>query len=198
MEANKFKLSFLCLVLRFILLLFSLLSTTVIAAADDTAAMAMLVQTIIPTPSDWSKNSSYCQWKGVICEANDRVSAIYLGSMSLNVVPPQFPTLPKLKILDISGNNLSGSFPSLANLTSLQNVFLEDNNFNNIPKGFFTELATTLQLLTLSNNPFPSWTIPTELTRFAGLKEFWCDKANLRGNNIARDCSRFSISTGAI
>ncbi|OMO52213.1 hypothetical protein COLO4_37352 [Corchorus olitorius] len=181
MEANKFKLSF-HFVLFFIFLLFSLLSTTVIDAADDSAAMAMLLETIVPTPSNWSKNSSYCQWPGVICDSNStRVNGIFLKANNLTFLPPKFPSLPNLNTLDLSVNNLSGSLPSLANLTSLRNLYLERNNFNYIPQSFFTELATTLQLLTLSENPFPSWTIPTQLTRFPNFQVFFCDKANLTG-----------------
>ncbi|OMO52214.1 hypothetical protein COLO4_37353 [Corchorus olitorius] len=181
MEANKFKLS-LKFVLFFILLLFSLLSTTVIAADDDSAAMAMLMETIVPTPSNWSKNSSYCQWPGVICYSNStRVKGIFLKSNNLTFLPPKFPSLPNLDTLDLSVNSLSGSLPSLANLISLRDLYLERNNFNNIPQSFFTELATSLQVLTLSDNPFPSWTIPTQLTRFPSFKVFFSDRANLRG-----------------
>ncbi|OMO94840.1 hypothetical protein CCACVL1_05771 [Corchorus capsularis] len=181
MEGNKFKHS-LHFVLFFTLLLFSLLSSTIIAADDDSAAMAMLLETIVTTPSNWSKNSFYCQWQGVMCDTNSsRVTAIFLKSNNLTSLPPKFPSLPNLDTLDLSVNSLSGSLPSLANLTSLKNLYLEHNNFNNIPQSFFTDLATTLQLLTLSDNPFPSWTIPTQLTRFPSFQVFFCDKANLTG-----------------
>ncbi|OMO52216.1 hypothetical protein COLO4_37355 [Corchorus olitorius] len=175
MEAKKFKLSL-------HLVLFFILQSSVIAAADDSAAMAMLLETIVPTPSNWSKNSSYCQWQGVVCDSNsNRVNGIFLKSNNLTSLPPKFPSLPKLDTLDLSVNSLSGSLPSLANLTSLRDLYLERNNFNNIPQSFFTELATTLQLLTLSDNPFPSWTIPTQLTRFPSFQVFFCDRANLTG-----------------
>ncbi|OMO64988.1 hypothetical protein COLO4_31645 [Corchorus olitorius] len=184
MEANKFKLS-LSLLLCSILLLFPLLSTTVTTDdADDSAAMAKLAVTITPTPPNWSSSSSdYCQWHGVQCESN-RVSGINLGSMSLTVIPSEFPPLPQLKMLNLSHNSLSGSFPSLAHLTSLEALFLQNNNFNDIiPPGFFADLATTLQFLILSDNPFlPSWTIPPELTRLSSLQQFFCDRANLTGH----------------
>ncbi|OMO76618.1 hypothetical protein CCACVL1_15527 [Corchorus capsularis] len=184
MEANKL---FLSLLVFSILILFSLLSTTTVIAddADDSAAMAKLAGTITPTPPNWSMGSSdYCQWQGVQCESNNHVSGVNLGSMSLTVIPSEFPPLPQLKMLNLSHNSLSGSFPSLAHLTSLEALFLQNNNFNDIiPSGFFADIATTLQILILSDNPvLPSWTIPTELTRFPDLQQFYCDRANLTGH----------------
>ncbi|XVE87903.1 hypothetical protein DITRI_Ditri19aG0025700 [Diplodiscus trichospermus] len=178
MEAKKCKQSLPC----FILLLFALLFNTAIAD-DDSAAMAWLAATIQPTPPKWSTSSSsdYCQWQGVRCDSN-RVSEIDLKYMSLTSVPYEFPSLPLLKNLKLSTNSLTGSFPSLANLTSLELLFLHENNFTSIPPNFFKELARTLRVLTLSDNPFlASWTIPDDLTRFQGLASFFCDRSNLMG-----------------
>ncbi|MED6138580.1 hypothetical protein PIB30_075572 [Stylosanthes scabra] len=66
--------------------------------------------------------------------------------------------------LYLNNNDLSGHIPSLANLTFLQVVYLESNNFNSIPQGCFHAL-TNLNSLSLTNiTKLPPWNFPNDWT----------------------------------
>ncbi|XP_050144934.1 receptor-like kinase TMK2 isoform X2 [Malus sylvestris] len=72
----------------------------------------------------------------------------------------------------ITGNSLSGALPSLANLSSLQEVYLDTNNFISIPAGCFMGLSS-LQILSMSQNiNLDSWVFPLELTEASSLVTF--------------------------
>jgi Leucine-rich repeat (LRR) protein len=72
--------------------------------------------------------------------------------------------LKNLKQLDLSGNNLGGSFPyCLGNLSSLQLLDVYENQFTgNIASGPLTNLIS-LEFLSLSNNLFE---VPTSMKPF--------------------------------
>ncbi|GMY04798.1 putative receptor protein kinase TMK1 [Fagus crenata] len=87
-----------------------------------------------------------------------------------------------LTSLSLHSNSLSGPIPSLANLSSLQQLSLDNNNFSSIPNGFFQGI-TSLQTLTLSqNNYLAPWSIPTELTQATSLVALYANNANIIGS----------------
>ncbi|CAJ1849902.1 unnamed protein product [Sphenostylis stenocarpa] len=166
------------IVLRKLFLLFATLACT--AIADDAAFMSKLAKALSPTPTGWS-GSSFCSWKGVSCSAN-RVTSINIASQSLTgMLPRDLNTLSQLTSLSLQGNTLSGALPSLANLSMLESVFLDGNNFTSIPEGCFQGL-TSLQSLSMTDSiNLAPWTIPTELTQSSNLVKLDLGNANLVG-----------------
>ncbi|GMY04803.1 putative receptor protein kinase TMK1 [Fagus crenata] len=147
-------------------LIFSILTLSSFTSADDAAVMSKLLAALSPTPSGWSNTTDYCNWK---------------NSLS-GTLPSDLGTLTQLTNLSFRGNSLSGPIPSLANLTSLQQLYLDTNNFTSIPKGFFQGL-TSLQNLSLSQNiHLAPWTIPTELTHLTSLVILSANHSNIFGS----------------
>ena len=164
-------------------IIFSILTLSSFTSADDAAVMSKLLAALSPTPSGWSNTTDYCNWKNVICDSTLRVTSIKLDFQSLSgTLPSDLGTLTQLTNLSFRGNSLSGPIPSLANLTSLQQLYLDTNNFTSIPKGFFQGL-TSLQNLSLSQNiHLAPWTIPTELTHLTSLVTLSANHSNIFGS----------------
>ncbi|GMY32076.1 putative receptor protein kinase TMK1 [Fagus crenata] len=164
-------------------IIFSILTLSSFTSADDAGVMSKLLAALSPTPSGWSNTTDYCNWKNVICDSTLRVTSIKLDFQSLSgTLPSDLGTLTQLTYLSFRGNSLSGPIPSLANLTSLQQLYLDTNNFTSIPKGFFQGL-TSLQNLSLSQNiHLAPWTIPTELTHLTSLVTLSANHSNIFGS----------------
>uniref|UniRef100_A0ACD5YNJ5 Uncharacterized protein n=1 Tax=Avena sativa TaxID=4498 RepID=A0ACD5YNJ5_AVESA len=101
--------------------------------------------------SSWSMANSMCSWFGVACDAGGHVVAIHLPSVGLHV---QISSIPRLRLLDLSKNHLTGMVPShIGNLTELAYLDISTNHLEG-------ELPTTisylenLQVLSLSSNKF--------------------------------------------
>ncbi|KAK2971419.1 hypothetical protein RJ640_025369 [Escallonia rubra] len=150
-------------------------------AADDAAVMAKLAKSLTPTPTGWS-GSNPCKWTGVSCDSSGRVSSISLASKSLSgELPPDLSTLTSLSSLSLQRNHLSGAVPPLSNLNSLEEIFLDNNNFTSIPADFLSGL-TSLQTFTISENPsLPPWTIPEALANSTTLVTFLAGRSNIEG-----------------
>ena len=159
-----------------------ILSFLTLSSADDTAVMAKLLASFSTAPSGWSNSIDYCKWTNVSCDGS-HVTEIKLISQSLSgTLPSDLGTLTQLTTLSLQGNSLTGPIPSFANLASLQQLYLDNNNFSSIPSGFFQGL-TRLQTLTLSkNHNLTPWTIPTELTQASSLVNFYASSANIIGS----------------
>ncbi|XP_061369164.1 receptor-like kinase TMK4 [Gastrolobium bilobum] len=160
-------------------LCFSLLSTA--AVADDSAFMSKLAKAI--GPSGWSATTAFCNWSGVKCDSSNRVITINLSSKKLSgTLPPDLNSLSQLTYLSLLGNALSGSLPSLANLTMLVTVYLDGNNFTSVTDGCFQGL-TNLQNISMTNNiNLAPWTFPTELTQSYNLVQLDLGNTNLMGS----------------
>ncbi|XP_059434420.1 LEAF RUST 10 DISEASE-RESISTANCE LOCUS RECEPTOR-LIKE PROTEIN KINASE-like 2.2 [Corylus avellana] len=161
----------------------SLLALSSFTTADDAAVMSELLTAVSPTPSGWSASTSYCEWENVTCDGNSRVTIINLVSKNLSgILPSNLGSLTQLTSLSLQGNSFYGPLPSLANLSSLQQLYLDNNNFSSIPDGFFQGL-TSLQTLILSQNSnLAPWTIPTELTQATSLATLYASNANVVGS----------------
>ncbi|MED6217372.1 hypothetical protein PIB30_016996 [Stylosanthes scabra] len=154
--------------------------------------MLKLLNALQPTPSNWSSTTHMCNWTGVFCNnRTGRIEGIYLRSMSLTGTVPSGlnDSLTQLTELVLYGNFLSGPVPSLANLTFLQKVILDNNNFNSIPHGCFHAL-TSLNFLSLTyNTNLPPWNFPTDLIAHSSqLQRLFLEGTNLTGSlpNISR------------
>ncbi|CAL5400093.1 unnamed protein product [Camellia sinensis] len=78
-------------------------------------------------------------------------------------------------------NQLTGPVPSLSGLSSLQFLFLNNNNFSSIPSDFFLRM-TSLQGVYLDYNPFLPWRILKSLQNASALQFFSANAANIIGN----------------
>ncbi|XP_071736377.1 receptor-like kinase TMK4 [Rutidosis leptorrhynchoides] len=156
-----------------------LLTTTTIA--DDAAVMSSFKASLTNPPSTWI-SSDFCSWDGINCDNSNRVTAINLASRSLTgKLPGTLNQLTQLKSLQLQKNSLSGDLPSLSNLTFLDNVFLDFNNFTSIPPNFFLGLIN-LQTFTISENQqLAPWSIPNDLTESTNLQQFIASGANING-----------------
>ncbi|KAE8694814.1 Leucine-rich repeat protein kinase family protein isoform 2 [Hibiscus syriacus] len=165
------------------LLLPLLLFSVVLAAGDDGATILKIASSFRPTPTGWSSTSSdnYCKWPGINCDNSNRVTYINLPSKSLSgTLSPDIASLSELRTVSLQRNALSGTVPSFANLSSLQEVFLDSNAFTSISTNAFSGL-TSLQKLSLSDNAGLSpWSFP-DLSQSTGLVEIQLDNASLFG-----------------
>ncbi|GAB2267215.1 hypothetical protein Dimus_002199 [Dionaea muscipula] len=166
-----------------ICLLFLLLSISIYTNADDSAVMSALAAAISPTPKGWSSSTNYCKWPGVNCDNSGRVTTISLASKSLSgTLPSDLNSLSQLTVLSLQGNSFSGPLPSLANLTLLQQAYLDSNSFTSVPSAAFSGLSS-LQTLSLSGNlNLSSWPFPSELTGSPSLVTFSASNANIAGS----------------
>ncbi|MED6217351.1 hypothetical protein PIB30_016975 [Stylosanthes scabra] len=153
--------------------------------------MHKLLEALTPTPTGWSKTTSHCNWTGITCSGISWkwVTAIDLRGYSLTgILPSNLNSLHNLMDLDFAYNNLTGPLPSLANLTFLQYVYLEFNNFTSIPDGTFHGLFN-LERLSMGNNiNLAPWTFPANNFNFTPdysdrpLEVMWLDATNLEGS----------------
>ncbi|KAL8120938.1 receptor-like kinase TMK4 [Apium graveolens] len=162
------------------LLLFLILSLT--SSADDTATMTKLSTSLTSPPSDW-RGTSYCQWSGINCDNSNKVTSINLSSKSLSgTLPSEISQLSQLKTLALQRNKLSGTLPSFANLTSLQEIFLDGNDFTSVPQDFLLGL-TNLQTFSLSDNfNLAPWQIPGYLIESSNLGTFTASNSSIFGS----------------
>ncbi|KAJ0518635.1 putative protein kinase RLK-Pelle-LRR-IX family [Helianthus annuus] len=162
------------------LLYLTILLLTTSTTGDDAAVMSKLSTSLSPTPSSWSTNTDFCKWDGITCDNSNRVTAINLPSKSLTgSLPSDLNSLSQLKTLAVQRNSIGGVLPTLANLTLLEQVILDSNNFTAIPTDFFTGL-TNLQSFSITDNPdMSSWTIPENLNQNTNLQSFQAGNANI-------------------
>ncbi|XP_071713290.1 receptor-like kinase TMK4 [Rutidosis leptorrhynchoides] len=152
-------------------------------SADDATVMSKLSTSISPTPSTWQTTTNYCDWEGIACDNEKRVTVINIPEKSLTgTLPDDVNTLTQLKTLALQRNSLSGELPSLANLSLLEEVYLDGNNFTSISSGFFVGL-TNLKSFSISDNlDLSPWTIPDNLLDSTNLKTFDASNANISGS----------------
>ncbi|CAL5396833.1 unnamed protein product [Camellia sinensis] len=149
------------------LMFLSLLSSFVYVhcQSDDASVMQALKQSINPPSSLIWTDSDPCKWQNVA-----------EGSL-----PPSLANLTFLQRLEFMSNQLTGPVSSLSGLSSLQFLFLNNNNFSSIPSDFFLGM-TSLQGVYLDYNPYLPWRIPESLQNASALQVFFASAANIIGN----------------
>ncbi|CAA2956987.1 receptor-like kinase TMK3 [Olea europaea subsp. europaea] len=122
-------------------------------------------------------------WPHVFC-SNGRVTQIQVQGLELKgPLPQNFNQLDKLQNLGLQKNHFNGKLPSFSGLSNLQFAYLDNNDFDTIPAGFFHGLSS-VRVLALDSNPFnesTGWSIPGELAESLQLANFSCSKCNLVG-----------------
>ncbi|XP_071713980.1 receptor-like kinase TMK4 [Rutidosis leptorrhynchoides] len=175
--------------LRLLCLAFTLL--TAVYAGDDGTVMSKLAGTLNPKPSSWT-GTDYCQWDGITCDGSSRVTVINVTSKSLagTLIPeineltllPPFSHHTQLKTLAVQRNSISGDIPILSNLTLIEQIALDSNNFTSIPPDFFSGLKN-LKFFSIFDNPNLSpWVLPETLNQNTNLQSFVASNAKITGS----------------
>ncbi|XP_062110071.1 receptor-like kinase TMK4 isoform X2 [Humulus lupulus] len=145
--------------------------------------MSSLLEAISPAPIGWSHSAHYCsKWKGVKCSSSGRVSAINLAHHNLTgTLPSNLASLSELNSFNLKGNRFSGPLPSFADLSLLEEIFLDYNNFTSVPPRCFQGL-TSLMVLTMNQNiNLDRWVFPIELTDSPSLVNISLVNCNVKG-----------------
>nr|GMD59910.1 receptor-like kinase TMK4 [Ipomoea batatas] len=163
-----------------LLLLLGLLS---VSFCDDAAVMSKLLAALSPAPSGWSASKDRCTWTNVNCDkSTGNVVSINLDSESISgELPSEITQLASLRTLSVQKNSLSGTLPSFANMSSLEGLFLDNNQFSSIPQDFLLGLPN-LQTFSISDNgELSPWQIPSYLAESTNLGSFYASNASITG-----------------
>ncbi|KAI3676885.1 hypothetical protein L1987_86499 [Smallanthus sonchifolius] len=158
-------------------LTFLLISFT---AGEDSAVMTKLSTSLSPTT--WT-GTDFCKWDGITCDKSNRVTSINLPSKSLTgTLPSDINQLSQLKTLAVQRNSIAGDLPTLANLTFLEQVILDGNNFTSIPPDFFSGLNNLQSFSVSDNRDLSPWILPETLNQNSNLQSFQASNANIMGS----------------
>ncbi|KAI5382686.1 receptor protein kinase TMK1 [Lathyrus oleraceus] len=169
-----------------ILLVFSIV--IIPTTCQDADVMNILKSTInSPLTFQWT-DPDVCKWRRIQCDSSKRVTAIQLGSQTLQgFLPKELGKLTNLQRFECQSNALTGAFPYLSK--SLQRLVIHDNKFSFIPGDFFTGMSN-LQEVRIDDNPFSPWQIPNSLRDCVALQTFSAQSAGIVGtipNFFGRD-----------
>ncbi|KAF8772325.1 hypothetical protein HU200_005917 [Digitaria exilis] len=137
---------------------------------------------------DWKDNQmSPCYWDHVYCEDN-KVITISLSSSGLTgVLSPSIAKLTTLQQLILEDNSITGGIPQeFGNLSSLTTLNLGRNNLNGLIPDSLGHLAK-LQILDLSQNHL-SGSIPSSFLNLASLNNI-----NLAYNNLNGEIPQYLL-----
>ncbi|KAH9797372.1 protein kinase domain-containing protein [Citrus sinensis] len=121
--------------------------------------------------SNWSTNTSVCNWFGVTCSPRHRrVTALNLAYMGLlGTIPPELGNLSFLSLLNVTNNSFSGTLPiQLSNLRRLKYLSFRSNNFSSIEIPPWLDSFPKLEHLYLDGNSFIG-TIPPSICNISSL-----------------------------
>ncbi|MEQ8546343.1 MAG: LamG-like jellyroll fold domain-containing protein, partial [Cyclobacteriaceae bacterium] len=142
-------------------------STTPVPAVDENDSSALVAIYNATGGSSWTNSGGWLKrpvvtWHGVTV-VNGRVTELDLSNNNLQgTFPPEIGNLTLLTDLRLGDNQLTGTLPiQIGNLTQLNDIYLQ---FNQLSGDIPVELGslTSLNNLNLAGNQF-SGTIPTEL-----------------------------------
>ncbi|KAK2969981.1 hypothetical protein RJ640_008321 [Escallonia rubra] len=140
---------------------------------------------------NWSTSQDCCQWKGIGCDAQNRVTRLWLPSFGLSGgIPPSIVNLTRLSQLNLSHNWLSDPLPNgfFASLNRLQIVDLSYNRLSGPlpPSG---SLPVTVQTLNLSSNHFEGTIQSSFLQQALNLVSFNTSNNSFTGQIPSSICS---------
>jgi len=126
-----------------------------------------------------------CNWNGIFCDENKKISVISLGtSQGFNLdgtLPSELSEFTTLTRLMLPSNKLRGEIPTwLGRLTNLKNLRLYSNEFEGtLPDSLFN--LVDLQTLSIRNNNITG-TISPKIGRLTSLKHLFLSTNNFNGN----------------
>eukprot|EP00978_Attheya_sp_CCMP212_P013978 scaffold35341_cov52-Attheya_sp.AAC.3 len=134
--------------------------------------------------SNWLKRKiSHCEWDGITCDENKRVTKIYLPGLGLKGTLPQrkeFAQFTYLEMLFLGENKIRGGLPaSLFQVTSLKQLYLQNNRLSGtVP----SELGNLVNLvgIYMGDNKFVG-PIPPSISKLQELKFFSMLRNDLSG-----------------
>nr|GMD72301.1 receptor-like kinase TMK4 [Ipomoea batatas] len=165
------------------LFLFLLSNLLTVSFCDDAAVMSKLLAALSPAPSGWSASKDPCSWTNVNCDnSTGNVVSINLDSQSISGnLPSEITQLASLRSLSVQKNSLSGPLPSFANMSSLQELYLDSNEFSSIPQDFLLGLPNLRTFNISDNDKLSPWQIPGYLTESINLGSFYASNASITG-----------------
>jgi hypothetical protein len=123
--------------------------------------------------SDWLDRRNECNWRGITCDSDGRVTRIQLSNNGLEgSFPPELALLAdSLTMIDVSNNNMQGPIPrTFGQFGRLEFLLMAENNFSGeIPR----EIGgmTNLRVWEFHRNINIRGEIPFEITELEGLEE---------------------------
>ena len=161
---------------------FVLCGNVVVVYSDDAAVMKSFKESIKdPGSLGWTA-ADPCKWDNVRCDGSNRVTKIRIKDKNLQgTLPKELQNLTALTDFEVQGNQFSGDFPSLAGLSSLTLIIAHSNQFSSFPSDFFTGM-TSLQSITIDDNPFDKWAIPESIKEATSLQAFEATNCSVTGN----------------
>lgn len=168
---------------KFLFFIFSIFSIVFpLVRSDDAEALLALKSTIDPSNFlDWKKGTDFCQWQGVKECMKGRVTKLVVENLNLSGLLDQdaLNQLDQLRVLSFKANSISGQIPSLAGLSNLKSLFLNNNNFS----GEFPATITLLhriKVVVLTGNKL-SGDIPPSLTNLSRLYVLYLEDNHFTG-----------------
>ena len=129
--------------------------------------------------TNWLSEAPIGEWRGVITDADGRVTVLNLSGNRLSgEIPSELGTLSNLQLLSLSNNRFVGEIPAeLGNLSNLEELYLSNSWLTGEIPAELGNLSN-LKELYLSNNRL-SGEIPSELGGLADLQGL-----NISGNQL--------------
>ncbi|XP_047268520.1 LRR receptor-like serine/threonine-protein kinase EFR isoform X2 [Capsicum annuum] len=131
-----------------------------LASSNETNQQALLeFQNLITSPGhflayNWTKNTSFCSWFGVTCSPKrQRVVALALPNLQLQgTISPSLANLSFLRVLNLENNSFHGSIPhGIGHLLRLRVIDIQNNKLQgSIPTSLFQHQR--VQIISLAFN----------------------------------------------
>ncbi|KAH0692673.1 hypothetical protein KY290_020798 [Solanum tuberosum] len=169
-----------------LILLFLIQFSISLASSNETDQQALLAfQNIITSPNhflanNWTKNTSFCSWFGVTCTPKtQRVVALALPNLQLQgTISPSLANLSFLSVLNLENNSFHGGIPDgLGHLPCLRVIDVKNNQLNgSIPTSLFQNRRVQVISLALNELSGEMWRGPWYVPELIVL--------NLRNNSL--------------
>ncbi|KAL5702763.1 hypothetical protein ACHQM5_027936 [Ranunculus cassubicifolius] len=150
-------------------------------AADDASIMKDLAKGLSSTPAGWT-DADPCQWTGITCDNSGEVTSIQLSSKSISgTLPPNLNKLKNLQKISIQNNKFSGPLPSFSDLSELQTINLDGNEFTSVPPLCFSGLSSLESLSIKRNLKMAPWSFPEDLGESESLTDIDLRESKVTG-----------------
>ncbi|CAL5329491.1 unnamed protein product [Camellia sinensis] len=156
----------------------------------------------------WTPNqNSFCNFTGITCNSDQTVKEINLSQQNLSgtlpldaicslqsieklslgsnslygIVTEELSNCTKLQYLDLGMNSFAGKFPDLSSLTQLKFLNLNHSGFSGQFPWKSLENLTSLEFLSLGDNPFDWRPFPLEILNLHKLYRVYLTNSSLQG-----------------
>ncbi|KAL6582230.1 hypothetical protein OROMI_006244 [Orobanche minor] len=129
------------------------LGLLLLSAADDSAVMSSLLSFLSPAPPRWSASipSATGQMSTETPPPLTSPPSTSTPPPSLVLCPLSSTSFSSSNPLQFKKNSLSGTLPSFENMTSLEQIYLDENDFTSVPNNFLLGLPN-LQTFSISES----------------------------------------------